>query len=104
MATIPLPPDFSAFLKLLDEHEVAYILIGGYAIGYYGYMPATAEMALWIRRDEATAERMVTVLKAFGFAVPDLNAALFLNPDRIISDGRAAAAYRNYDVRRWSCV
>lgn len=36
MATIPLPPDFSAFLKLLNEHEVKYLLVGGWAVGYYG--------------------------------------------------------------------
>ena len=87
MATIPLPPDYSAFLKLLCEHEVEYILIDGYAIGYYGYMPATADMDIWIRRDQANAERMVTVLKAFGFAVSDLNVALFLDPGRIVRMG-----------------
>ena len=87
MATTPLPPDFSAFLKLLGEHEVEYLLIGGYAVGYHGYVRATADMDIWIRRDQATAERMVTVLKAFGFAVPDLNAALFLDPDRIVRMG-----------------
>jgi len=87
MATIPLPPDFSTFLKLLGEHEVEYLLIGGYAVGYHGYVRATADMDIWISRDQATAERMVTVLKAFGFAVPDLNAALFLDPDCIVRMG-----------------
>jgi hypothetical protein len=87
MATIPLPPDFSAFLKLLGEYEVEYLLIGGYAVGYYGYVRATADMDIWIRRDEVNAERMVTVLKEFGFTVPDLNTALFLDPDRIVRMG-----------------
>ena len=30
---------------------------------------------------------MVDVLKAFGFAVPDLNASLFLDPDRVVRMG-----------------
>lgn len=31
MATT-LPPDFKEFLKLLKEHDVQYLLIGGYAV------------------------------------------------------------------------
>jgi hypothetical protein len=32
-----LPKDFREFLQLLNEHDVRYLLIGGYAVGYYGY-------------------------------------------------------------------
>ena len=35
MAT-KLPRDFKEFLKLLDKHDVEYLLIGGYAVAYYG--------------------------------------------------------------------
>jgi hypothetical protein len=31
---IELPKDFRDFLKLLNEEEVEYLLIGGYAVGY----------------------------------------------------------------------
>lgn len=31
MATIPLPANFGVFFRLLKEHEVKYLLIGGYA-------------------------------------------------------------------------
>ena len=37
MATEVIPQDFRKFLKLLEDEEVAYLLIGGYAVGYYGY-------------------------------------------------------------------
>lgn len=37
MATIQLPPDFKEFLQLLNIHKVKYLLIGGYAVGYYDY-------------------------------------------------------------------
>jgi hypothetical protein len=42
MATTRLPPDFKEFLRLLNEKQVEYLLIGGYAVGYYGYPRATA--------------------------------------------------------------
>ena len=38
---VKLPPDFKEFLKLLNAHNVDYLLIGGYAVGYYGYPRAT---------------------------------------------------------------
>lgn len=46
MTTIPLPPDFKEFLKLLNEHKVEYLLIGGYAIAYRGYPWAIANKDL----------------------------------------------------------
>lgn len=48
MTTIPLPRDFSEFLKLLAEHEVRYLLIGGYAVAHHGYVRGTADMDLWV--------------------------------------------------------
>lgn len=39
-----LPQDFKDFLKLLNLHNVKYMLIDGYAVGYYGYPRATADM------------------------------------------------------------
>lgn len=44
MATIRLTPDFKEFLRLLTDHQVEYLLIGGYAVGYHGYPRATADM------------------------------------------------------------
>ena len=87
MATIPLPADFSAFLKLLNEHEVRYLLIGGYAVGYHGYVRATADMDLWVARERENAERVVAALRAFGFGVPELRAELFLKENQVIRMG-----------------
>ncbi len=48
MAATRLPADFKEFLKLLNLHQVEYLLIGGYAVEYYGYPRATADMDIWI--------------------------------------------------------
>lgn len=87
MATTRLPPDFKEFLKLLNAHEVEYLLIGGYAVGYYGYPRATADMDLWIAMNPTNADKVVTVLKEFGFDHPDLSANLFLKEKQIIRMG-----------------
>ena len=87
MATIPLPPDFSEFLRLLNEREVKYLLIGGYAVAYHGYVRATADMDVWIKRDRENAARVVEVLNAFGFGVSNVQPALFLSEERIVRMG-----------------
>jgi hypothetical protein len=63
MATIHLPPDFKEFLKLLNDHQVEYLLIGGYAVSYYGYLRATANMDIWVAINPENAEKIVTVLR-----------------------------------------
>ncbi len=34
---IQLPPDFKEFLALLNAHDVQYLVVGGYAVNYYGF-------------------------------------------------------------------
>jgi predicted nucleotidyltransferase len=87
MATIHLPPDFKEFLRLLNAHQIKYLLIGGYAVGYYGYPRATADMDIWIGMNPKNAGEVVTALKEFGFNVPDLSVEVFLKPNQIIRMG-----------------
>ncbi len=35
-------------MKLLNGHQVEYLLIGGYAVAYHGYPRAIADMDIWI--------------------------------------------------------
>lgn len=87
MATIQLPTDFKDFLRLLNAHKVEYLLIGGYAVGYYGYPRATADMDIWIAIHPRNAEKIVNALKEFGFDVPGLSSQLFLQQNKIIRMG-----------------
>jgi len=87
MATIQLPHDFKEFLRLLNAHRVEYLLIGGYAVGYFGYPRATADMDIWIAMHPANAEKVVAVLKEFGFNPPELSPELFLKEWQIIRLG-----------------
>ena len=66
MATIHLPPDFKEFLKLLGDHKVEYLLIGGYAVGYHGYPRATVDMDIWIARHPSNFSLLFQFLGVFG--------------------------------------
>ena len=55
MEKIGLHPDFKDFLKLLNSHNVEYLLVGGYAVGYHGYPRATGDMDIWVAVSESNA-------------------------------------------------
>jgi len=80
---IKLPPDFSEFLKLLNSKQVEYLIIGGWAVGYYGYPRATGDLDVWISRTEENAVKLVGVLKEFGFDVPNLSSELFKKGNQV---------------------
>ena len=87
MATIRLPADFREFLKLLNSHRVEYLLVGGYAVCYHGYYRNTGDMDLWIAVHPKNAARLVLLIREFGFDVPELSEAVFLQKGRIIRMG-----------------
>jgi len=84
---VELPSDFREFLRFLADSEVQYLVIGGYAVGYHGYPRATQDLDIWIARTPENADRMVDVLRRFGFDLPELNRDLFLKADTIVRMG-----------------
>lgn len=82
-----LPPDFREFLKLLNDAEVEYLLIGGYAVGYHGYPRTTADMDVWVAISAANAARLVDVFHRFGMRDARLTPELFLQSGKIIRMG-----------------
>ncbi len=54
-------------LKSLIKHEVKFLLVGGYAVIYYGYKRTTGDMDLWIEPDNDNKLKLIDVLKEFEF-------------------------------------
>jgi predicted nucleotidyltransferase len=88
MDTAILTPDFKEFLKLLNSHKVKYLIIGGYAVGYHGYVRATIDIDIWIPNNIQTAEKMEKIVSEFGFNVDKLRKELFLKADNVIQMGK----------------
>jgi|SRR6185503_8907356 hypothetical protein len=82
--TIRLPSDFKEFLKLLNSNRVEYLLIGGYAVGYYGYPRPTGDMDIWIRSDPNNSLRVVAALEEFGFTA---DPKTFLTENKVVRMG-----------------
>lgn len=43
-----LNPEFLLFLKCAQKNNLRYMLIGGYAVNYYGYNRNTDDMDIWL--------------------------------------------------------
>ncbi|GAB4145145.1 MAG: hypothetical protein Fur0046_22700 [Cyanobacteria bacterium J069] len=87
MITSLLPSDFKDFLRLLNSKQVEYLLIGGYAVGYYGYARATADIDIWIAINPENAQKVVDAIREFGFNVEGLTSELFLQPNKVARMG-----------------
>jgi len=74
-------------LKLLNSHNVEYLVIGGYAFGYHGYPRATGDIDIWIANHADNATKIVKVLIEFGFDVPELSEKIFLKEGKIVRMG-----------------
>ena len=87
MEKLKLADDFKEFLRLLARHGVKYLLIGGYAVGVYGYVRPTGDLGVWIAVEAENADRLVVALKEFGFGLSNLKPELFLDPKGIVRMG-----------------
>jgi hypothetical protein len=84
-----LNPDFIEFFQLLNENNVEYLIIGGYAVAYHGHPRYTKDIDVWIGIDRDNAKRVVKTLTDFGFESLGLKEDDFLETDTVIQLGNA---------------
>ncbi len=70
-------------LKVLVEHEVHFVVIGGYAAGLQGSPVVTFDLDICYARDEGNLERLASALRALGARLrgPDVPEDLPFEPD-----------------------
>ena len=73
-----LPDDFKEFLRLLNDHEVDYLLIGGYAVGY-PFLSGRLGIIIYRQNDyfRASGKRNYSASKSFCLFDPVLLALLW---------------------------
>ncbi len=72
---------------MLNSHGVEYLLIGGYAVGYYGYPRPTGDLDVWVATTPANASRLEAALRDFGFPVSHLADDFAKEPERVLRMG-----------------
>ena len=82
-----LEKDFEDFVRLLNKFNVAYMVVGGYALALHGKPRHTGDLDIWIEVSQDNAVKLVMVLKEFGMESLGLEKSDFLKPDYISQIG-----------------
>lgn len=82
-----LDANFADFLKSLHRHRVEYLVVGGYAVGYHGFVRATGDLDVFVGISGTNARNLISAFRDFGFAVPELSEAIFMEKGRIVRVG-----------------
>lgn len=84
-----LNQDFKEFIALLNNNEVRYLVVGGYAVAVHGHPRYTKDLDVWIELNPQNAANVIKALDQFGFGTLGLKVDDFLVPDQVIQLGLA---------------
>lgn len=62
--------DYAEFIRILNEHRVRYLVIGGYAVAFHGYPRATNDVDVLVERTGANLRRVERALVEFVGTAP----------------------------------
>ncbi|NJL91418.1 MAG: hypothetical protein HC916_17750 [Coleofasciculaceae cyanobacterium SM2_1_6] len=82
-----LNQDFKEFIQSLNDNQVRYLIIGGYAVAFHGYPRYTKDIDIWIEISLDNAENIVKALEQFGFGSLELKPNDFLITDQVVQLG-----------------
>ena len=97
-----LHEDWIAFLRLLNEHRVRYLVVGAHAVATHDRPRLTADLDIWVEPSFANAKRVAAAIAAFGFG--------HVSPERLMQcdqratlNRRAAALVQATSTVRCAC-
>ena len=82
-----LEQDFLDFIRLCNNYNVKYLVIGGYAVAIYGYPRLTKDLDVCIQVSEENAGKMTQVINDFGLGSLKLKKEDFLTKDFVTQLG-----------------
>ena len=59
-------PHYRELLQLLNEFDVEYLIVGGFAVMKYGEPHYTKDLDVWVHNSPENSRRVVEALKKFG--------------------------------------
>ena len=57
--------DFKDFILYLNQNEVEYIVVGGYAVIIRGYSRSTGDINIWVNKTEENFIKLQKAIKSF---------------------------------------
>ncbi len=84
MSSIQLSPNSRSFLQVLNLKSIEYLLVGGFAVRYYGYSRPTRDLDVWINTSPENARKIIDALTYLTIDDARLTASIFQHPNRIV--------------------
>ena len=79
--------DLRDLLRAFIDHEVRFLIVGGYALAVHGHPRATGDLDVWIECDKTNASRAYEALGAFGAPLQDLSLQDLMTPGTVFQIG-----------------
>ena len=71
------------------DHEVRFLVVGGYALAVHGHPRATGDLDVWVECTASNAERVYAALRVFGAPLGDLRKHDLATPGTVFQIGLA---------------
>ncbi len=82
-----LNENFKEFIRLLNVNGVKYLVVGGFAVAYYGYPRYTGDIDFWVWADPENADQLLKTIRDFGLGGISLQKEDLINPENVIQLG-----------------
>jgi hypothetical protein len=79
--------DLKEFFQLLNGNNVEYVIVGGYAVAFHGFVRATKDIDVLFHNSPDNIARLISALVGFGIAESMMDAADFSEQGRILRMG-----------------
>lgn len=86
-AKMDLASDFRDLLRAFIDHEVRFLVVGGYALAIHGHPRATGDLDLWVDPTAENAGRAYAALAAFGAPLHELTRQDLATPGTVFQIG-----------------
>src|SRR6056297_1314808 len=70
------PPFYKRILKAFEEHDLRYLIVGGYASTFYGVIRSTFDLDLWVDNEANNLEKLYQSFLYLNYKEEDSKQAL----------------------------
>jgi len=79
--------DYEEFIGLLNRHRVKYCIVGSFALAVHAKPRYTKDIDILVEPTKENGEKIIAVLKEFGFELKDISGEDFTNKNQVVQLG-----------------
>lgn len=80
--------EYLDLIRLLNEEEVEYVVLGGHAVIAHGYIRATGDVDIFVNSTDENADKLLTVMRRYGYENDEFGKEDFTTVPSFLNFGR----------------